>query len=255
MTDNSADEPSHSPHPLGEWRTLKVSHKVAMAVVEDIVARALQAGDRLPAEDEMMTRFKVSRTSLREGLRLLETCGVILIRQGQKGGPEIGPLDPGDIARTLALFLRLAGATYRDLFDARLLLEPVMSRIAAERQAPAQMRALRTLIEEVSPETAASVNATNNFHQLVSGLTGNPVLDLLGRALRALYADRIFRGRALPAETLEHCKDAHSAIGEAILAGDGEQAESLMADHMKELANIVDTKAAWFMDEIVSWQP
>jgi DNA-binding FadR family transcriptional regulator len=240
---------------LGEWRTPKVSQKVAMAVVEDIVSQNLRAGDRLPAEEEMMERFKISRTSLREGLRLLETYGVITIRQGQKGGPEIGPLGPGDIARTLSLFLRLHGATYRDLFNARLLLEPVMSRIAAEQQGAKQMKELRRLME-VERTTAPEdyVQASNAFHQLVSGLSGNPVLDLLGQALRALYADRIFRGRALPEETLAHCREDHPQIGRAILAGDGARAQSLMASHMADLNRLVNKRAGWFMDERVSWE-
>jgi DNA-binding FadR family transcriptional regulator len=88
----------------------------------------------------------------------------------------------------------------------------------------------------------------------VSGLSGNPVLDLFGQALRALYADRIFRGRALPAETLVYCRGAHPAIGAAILAGDGQRAERLMADHMTDLHCLVSQRAAWFMDERVSWE-
>jgi DNA-binding FadR family transcriptional regulator len=226
-----------------------------MAVVEEIVERGLSPGDRLPPEAEMMERFKISRASLREGLRLLETYGVITIRQGQRGGPEIGSMSPADIARTLSLFFRLDGATYSDVFGARLVIEPVMSRIAAERQAPEQMNALRALLEaEADTPAAEYVEASNNFHQLVSGLSGNPVLDLLGQALRALYAERIFRGGALPEETLAFCREAHPEIGEAILAGDGDRAETLMTQHMADLNRLVSRRAAWFMDERVAWE-
>jgi GntR family transcriptional repressor for pyruvate dehydrogenase complex len=243
------------PHPLGAWRTPKVSQKVAMAVVDEIVSRGLRPGDRLPAEAEMMEQFAISRASLREGLRLLENYGVITIRQGQRGGPEIGSLGPADLARTFSLFCRLYGATYRDVFNARLLVEPLMSRIAAEQQAPEQMSALRALLElEANTPAEDYVEASNSFHQLVSGLSGNLVVDLLGQALRAFYAERIFRGGALPEESLVFCRAAHPQIGEAILAGDGSRASELMAQHMAELNTLVNARATWFMDERVAWE-
>jgi GntR family transcriptional regulator, transcriptional repressor for pyruvate dehydrogenase complex len=253
MSDNVRTEAL--PHPLGGWRAPKVSQKVAMAVVEDIVSRGLRAGDRLPPEAEMMERYKISRASLREGLRLLETYGVITIRQGQRGGPEIGSLDPGDVARALSLFLRLYGATYRDVFAARLLVEPVLTRIAAEQQAPERMSALRALLDLESETPAADyVEASNSFHQLLSGLSGNPVLDLLGESLRALYAERVFRGHALPEETQMLCHEAHPQIGDAILAGDGATAELLMAKHMADLNHLVNKRATWLLDERVAWE-
>jgi GntR family transcriptional repressor for pyruvate dehydrogenase complex len=247
--------PDALPHPLGGWRAPKVSQKVAMAVVEDIVARELRPGDRLPPEAEMMERYRISRASLREGLRLLETYGVITIRQGQRGGPEIGSLDPGDVARALSLFLRFSGATYRDVFVARLLLEPVMTRIAAEQQDPAQMSALRALLElEKDTPAADYVAASNSFHQLLSGLSGNPVLDLLGQSLRALYAEHIFRGQALPEETQTLCHEAHPRLGAAILAGDGATAEALMGEHMADINRLVNKRATWLLDERVAWE-
>jgi GntR family transcriptional regulator, transcriptional repressor for pyruvate dehydrogenase complex len=244
------------PYPLGEWRAPKISQKVAMAVVEEIVARNLVPGDRLPPEAEMIEQFHISRASLREGLRLLETYGVITIRQGQRGGPEIGSLGPGDVARALSLFFRLSGATYRDVFDARILVEPVMSRIAAQQQAPDQMDALRAHLEleRTKPSDDDYVEISNSFHQLVSGLSGNPVLDLLGSSLRALYAEPLFRGHALPKETLAYCRKAHPKIGAAILAGDGESAQTLMAGHMVDLNRIVNRRAAWFLDDRVTWE-
>jgi DNA-binding FadR family transcriptional regulator len=242
------------PHPLGVYRAPKVSQKVAMAVVEDIVSRGLQPGDRLPPEAEMMERLRVSRASLREGLRLLETYGVIAIRQGQRGGPEIGSLGAEDAARMLSLFYRLGGANYRDVFNARLLIEPVMSRLAAEQQPPAQIAELRELLDLERQPRPDYVELSNQFHALVSGLSGNPVLDLFGHALRALYAERVFGGGAFPQETLALCRKAHPSIGQAILAGDGDQAEQLMAKHMSDLNRLVNQRAGWFMNERVVWE-
>ncbi|HEY2436600.1 MAG TPA: FCD domain-containing protein [Solirubrobacteraceae bacterium] len=243
------------PHPLGAWRAPKVSQRVAMAIVEDIISRDLSPGDRLPPEAEMMERFQISRASLREGLRLLETYGVITIRQGQRGGPEIGSLQPTDLARMLSLFYRLSGATYRDVLQARLLIEPVMTRLAAEHQPREQIKALHAVLD-LEDDTPADeyVHVANNFHELVSGLSGNPVLDLLGHALRALYAEHVYARGLFPEETLASCRKAHPLISEAIFSRNGELAEKLMADHITEISRVVSRRAAWFMKERVAWE-
>jgi GntR family transcriptional repressor for pyruvate dehydrogenase complex len=227
-----------------------------MAVVEDIISNGLRPGDRLPSEAELMERFQISRASLREGLRLLETYGVITIRQGQRGGPEIGSLSASDLARMLSLYLRLSGATYGDVFGARLLLEPVMCRIAAELQAPKHMKALRELLEfELTVPDDDYILASNRFHQLLSGLSGNPVLDQLGRAVRVFYAEHVFRGGGVPDdETVTCCREAHQRIGAAILGGEGERAQTLMAEHMSDLSRLVNRHAAWFANERVTWE-
>jgi GntR family transcriptional regulator, transcriptional repressor for pyruvate dehydrogenase complex len=186
---------------------------------------------------------------------LLETHGVITIRQGQRGGPEIGSLEAEDLARTLSLFYRLSGASYSDVFSARILLEPVMARLAAEHQPSELIGELRALLEREKDSPAADyVEVSNQFQQLVSGLSGNPVLDLLGHALRALYAERAFSGGAFPEEELDFCREAHPQIGKAILAGQGARAERSMAEHLADLNRFVNERAAWFMNERVVWE-
>ena len=243
------------PRPGHGWRARKVSQNVAMAVVEEIVTRGLRSGDRLPPEAEMTERFEISRASLREGLRVLETYGVIRIRQGQRGGPEIGSLSPADLARTLSLFFRIDGATYRDVLNARLLIVPVMARIGAEAKPPKQISALRSILAlEPTASDQDYVQVANSFHQLVSGLSGNAILDLLGQALWSLYAQSIFRAPALLEKMLASCRDAHPYIGAAILDGDGERAEAAVAQHLAELNRYVSEGATWFMDDRIAWE-
>jgi GntR family transcriptional repressor for pyruvate dehydrogenase complex len=226
-----------------------------MAVVEDIVARGLRAGDRLPAEREMVESFGVARGSLREGLRVLETYGVITIRQGQRRGPEVGPLSPSDLARALSLFARVEGATYRDVLDARLVIEPVMARLAAERDDDEMAEKLRRLLEtEKSTSDREYIAASYEFHQFISGVSGNPVLDLVGRALRALYADRFFDVRGYLEDATPLCRKAHQMIGAAILSGRGARAETLVADHLVELVQLQDERTASVMGERVVWK-
>jgi DNA-binding FadR family transcriptional regulator len=223
---------------------------VAMAVVEDIVSGGLSPGDRLPTEAAMLERFRVGRASIREGLRLLENYGVISIRPGQNGGPVVAELDSDDLGRTLALYFRLKGATNRDLIDARLVIEPVMARLAAERQNQQQLDRIKLALEH---EAAGRPPSAHEFHQAIAGASGNPVLDALGQSLRALYADRLHSRDLFPSEGNQALRHEHHEIGKAILAGDGARAERLMAAHMSDLAALQESRTPWFMDERVSW--
>jgi GntR family transcriptional regulator, transcriptional repressor for pyruvate dehydrogenase complex len=252
------DDPSEPPVALAiatqPLRASKVSHMVASAIVEDIVSQNLQPGDRLAAEAAMLRRFKVGRASIREGLRLLETYGVISIRPGQNGGPLVAAADPTNLGRTLALFLRLSGATYRDLIEARLVIEPVMARLAAERQDEEQLGELREAMNEEAANSEIASDLGTGFHQTISGASGNPVLDLLGRSLRVLYAGRLHQRGLFPPEARSTVQDVHEEIGDAVFAGDGDRAERLMKQHMIELAALQSERTPWFMDERISWE-
>jgi DNA-binding FadR family transcriptional regulator len=84
-------------------RALKTSESVARDIVHDIVTRGLQTGDRLPPEASMVELYRVSRESLREGLRLLELQGMITIRTSAGGGPVVGRIEPANLGRMSAL--------------------------------------------------------------------------------------------------------------------------------------------------------
>lgn len=241
--------------PARQLRASKVSQAVASAIVERIVAEDLQPGDRLPTEAQMLADFNVGRASIREALRVLEVYGLISIRQGQKGGPMVAPLSPSDLGRTLSFFFHLDGTSYRELIEARLTIEPVMARLAAERQDAELLEALRDVMEREgtsSPED--EILCAEEFHYRICGASGNKALDLLGRSLRTVYASRISAAGILPPESHKQIHRTHAQIGKAILAGNGKRAERLMADHLRELADLQEERTPWFMEERISWE-
>jgi DNA-binding FadR family transcriptional regulator len=230
---------------------------VAAEIVRFVVDEQLREGDRLPTEAEMLEEFGVGRGSLREALRLLEAYGLISIRQGQNGGPVLATLRAEDVSRNLSFYFHLVGATYAELIEARLIIEPVMARLAAERQHPEHMRQLRDTTEREQqaplqdPEYLASAD---EFHYMVSGMSGNRVLDLLGRALRTMFQERVQHGSILAEDARRRNRKVHRQISDAILAGEGAKAERLMARHLADLAEALDVRVPHFSTDRITWE-
>ncbi len=238
-------------------RRAKISQIVAAEIVRYVVEQRLQEGDRLPNEADMLEEFGVGRGSLREALRLLEAYGLISIRQGQNGGPVLATLRPQDLSRTLSFYFHLTGATYAELTEARLIIEPVMARLAAERQHPEHMRQLRDATEREQQAPLADPDylaCADEFHYVVSGMSGNRVLDLLGRGLRTMFQERVGYGSVLPDESRKRNRKVHRQISDAILAGDGAKAERLMARHLRELADALAERVPYMGTDRITWE-
>jgi DNA-binding FadR family transcriptional regulator len=197
----------------------------------------------------------VGRASLREALRLLEVQGLIVIRPGPGGGPVVAAVDSRHFARMASLYFHLSEATYQDLAEARLVMEPVMARLAAERQDPDDLEKLQQFIEGAPDSTdhASYFQHSTEFHAVLSGMSGNPVLDLMGRSLKDLYADRL-EELIFPMDVRERVQHEHAAIARAIIKGNATRAEKLMREHMVEFVEFATARSPAMFSEIVDWR-
>lgn len=235
----------------------KVAVTIAREIVKDIVDRGLTAGAKLPAEGEMLADLGVGRATLREALRILEVQGLISIRPGPGGGPTVVGATSNDFGSMATLFYQMRGATYRELIEARLIVEPLMARLAAERT---DVHSLERLQSAIDAARVAAVGAdrdwtrtSSDFHGVVAGLSGNRVLDLFGEALKDVWAARV-SGTIFPSESRERVRQDHEAIAAAIAAGDGTTAERLMREHMREFSGYVAERYSGLLDEVVDWR-
>jgi DNA-binding FadR family transcriptional regulator len=232
----------------------KVSQVVARHIVRDIVAQDLPPGSVLPSESIMLERFGVGRASLREALRILEVQGLITIKPGPRGGPVVAAPTHADFGRTAALHLQMVGATFRELVEARLILEPLMARQAAERQDPEFIDALRISTEELT-ESADSqfVQIATDFHGLMASASGNRVLDQFGGAIKEMFYERV--GSAIfPTTGRGKVDHDHREIYKAIEKGKPALAERLMREHMQAVADQCEQRYPGLLDEIVDWR-
>lgn len=235
-------------------RTEKVASVIAREIVRDITDRDLPAGASLAPEADMLESFGVSRASLREALRILEIQGLITIRPGPGGGPSVAEMDSRDFGRMATLFFQVMRVTLGDLMEARLALEPLMAKLAAARRDPEMNEVLREVMDahygELSDDEWREV--ADRFHGLICSMSGNPLLNLLARALKDIYTVRV-SGLVFPDEKRAHVRETHEGIVDAIEKGDGDTAQRLMHDHMASYAEFFATLHPGLMDELVDW--
>jgi DNA-binding FadR family transcriptional regulator len=242
------------PPPLID-RAIKTSERIAAAIVSEIISLELKPGDRLPNEAAMVERFRVGRGSLREALRILEVHGLISLRSGPGGGPEVIAVNPRDVARTFSLYLHLSRATIRELTEARMFLEPMIARMAAETREPAGMKRLQEALDyeaSIPKNDPRYIFAANNFHYVLATMSGNAVIDLMATALKELYTTRVVGGGLVNDLDQEKLRGDHREIGMAIIKGDPEKAERLARQHTQYYLGKV-VRIPGFAESTITW--
>jgi DNA-binding FadR family transcriptional regulator len=232
-------------------RTLKTSEVVALEIVRDIVRNKMQPGDRLPLEAEMLVQYRVSRSSLREALRLLEVQGLIGIRPGPGAGTVVGRVLPGNLSRTLTLHLHMLGANYDDLLEAWVETEPVLARLAALN--PDREKVRTSLAPFLEEDHAWAIREGLRFHDIVAELANNEVLALTLRAVGFIVTEQVLTSTERGALE-DHIVHDHRRLAEAIIAGDAERAATIMREHIRH--EVEEFKAFWPLKvgETVQWR-
>ncbi len=224
-------------------------------IVNQIADSNLPPGTVLESETEMMEKFGVSRASLRESLRILEMLGLLWMKPGPGGGPVVDTVDGRDFGATTSLYYQLAGATYLEIVEARVLLEPSAARLAAERRTEAHVEAL----EEFSLQARAADltvdpqfrRAGQDFHGLLAEMTGNRVLSLLVRSCTEVFGGHV--EYLYPIASRPEVLNVHDAISAAVVGQQSELAAALMKAHMEEYLRYGRELFATKMDDVVQW--
>jgi len=237
-------------------RKIKTSESVAQDIVRDIVAKRLRVGDRLPAENDMLDLYGVSRGSLREALRLLEVQGFITLRRGPGGGPVLNAVDPGNLGRTAALYFHLAGATYNELLDVYVPLSAQLAVDVARLEDRCRVTsALKPFVEGLGAETERLrfMRVNNGFHAVLAELAHNRVFTLLLQAVGHIWVSHILLDLN-PTALRHNIVDAHQEIARAISAGHSVKSGRLMREHDDEV--IAYCRDHWpdRLTELVEWR-
>ena len=195
----------------------------------------LQAGQRFPTEAALCTELGVSRSSLREAVRMLAALGVVEVRQGS--GTYVSPLRAADIVRSLGLtvgLLPLEGLL--EVYELRRVLEGHAAAQAAARRPDALVAELADLLTELEacddPDRIGLLDA--RFHAQVAAAAGNPTLAALLEVFRSRSRNYQIFGSADSAEIKRVSDAGHRAIAAAVSARDSGAAETAAAAHVAE---------------------
>lgn len=237
-------------------RPEKVAESTARRILTDLSISHKEPGTRLPSEAEMIEFYGVARASLREALRILEIQGVIELRPGPRGGAFVANTTSHEFSRMASLHYHLQGVTIRELVEARLIVEPIMAGIAAERADDASRGHLRKVLAQAVDHPLDDWQSQRllgfEFHDAVCAMSGNRLLNLVAKSLKDGFADRI-TSHPFPASERQGVIAEHRAVTEAIVARDAARAEELMRGHMKAVADTVEREHPALLDEVVAW--
>ncbi len=170
----------------------RYSAQVIQMMVTEIMSDNLAVGDRLPGEKALTEQFKVSRTVVREALRVLEESGLVEIKKGPKGGAFVTRSFHKPVSSSLKNLIAHGQITIDHLFDTRALIEPHIAVQAALHAKTAELEPLRKLIEDATlhQDDVSLLKADNiRFHLLLSRASGNPVLSIVMESIIELVQE------------------------------------------------------------------
>lgn len=205
--------------------------EVVQRLREQIVSGKLAAGSSLPSEGDLATTLRVSRTVIREAMRILVTQGLVEISQGRR--PRVKAADPQAAIVSLDALLSRGSGSLAHLTEVRLPLEVEIAGLAAERATAEQLQALAQTNEQLAgaKNLEECIEADIAFHRALATATNNPLFVLLLETVAQLLRES--RRRTLTQSGVQLALEEHRKIYETVEQRDPAAARAAMRQHMR----------------------
>lgn len=221
--------------------------QIVRQMQEAIRDNALSEGDRLPTERELAETFGVSRSVVREAIKVLTAQGLVESRQGSGLYVRNRPFE--SVSRAIILSVSPDLMSVERLFEFRQLLEVDAARLAALRATPEQI----AMIEETlgsyqrcangDPDWQSFSTVDNVIHAQIAQAAGNPYLTVMVESVRELMQDIVVLIADHPG-SIDEAMRHHRRIVAAIAERDPELAATEMAAHVGYTAGVVQLQAS-----------
>jgi GntR family transcriptional repressor for pyruvate dehydrogenase complex len=202
----------------------------------------LKRNDHLPSERELSETFRVSRTTVREAIRTLESMKLLQSRQGN--GTYVVASSEEALIQPLAAALFNEKDDIRDIFYIRKIIEPHVAELAAENATPQEMEELERILrkqEEYIGQVENIIETDSAFHNLMVKATKNRVMERLISALMDLLKQS--REKYLMEEENDErairSLEGHQRVLSAVKKGDGDAARKSMLQHLEDIERII----------------
>lgn len=217
-------------------KSVNLCDAVAQQILDLISEGALQPGDRLPTEVQLMKQFEVGRSTLREALQSLSTMGVIETRR--RAGTFITGNYINHVSERMKYTVLLNQRDIQNIMEVRRGLEIQTATLAAQRATDEQRAILNNLVssmkENIHDEKKMS-ELDIAFHLKIAQISDNPLLTNLVMSIKNIISDYIIQGNIddplFEQDLAEHCR-----INEAIQSGSPQAAAKAMLDHLDSSA-------------------
>ena len=224
-------------------RKTRIYEEVVGQIHELIREGKLRSRDQLPSERELAETFKVSRTSVREAIRALETQGLVVTRTGM--GTFVADLPIESLVATFAKLLIEEKDALADIFETRKLLEPQIASLAAERATQTDIERMKQILNNQKSEITrgeSGVEADAEFHFAIGQATQNQALKKLISGLMDILSHSREESLQTPGRR-QASLASHREILSAIEDHDQDRAREAMLWHIEQVErNVLSEK-------------
>jgi DNA-binding FadR family transcriptional regulator len=229
----------------GKQRVRKLSHLIARDLRNMILRGDVAYGQALPAEKDLIRTFDVSRETIREALRILESEGLIHVRLGRGGGVVVQRPEPRALMRHVALLLHVRGATFGDIHEVRRIIEPATARTSTLSAAELEgLAVLHDLELAQLDEPIACASTIVSFDQALMRTSGNQAISIISGVFRELIAGRrSLENLVEQGSTLATLVSCHGAILEALRSGDTSRVERSWSAYLEASAELLGSSS------------
>ncbi len=222
-----------------------LTEEIVESIGRDIASGRIAEGAALNTET-LMARFDVSRTAMREAMKVLESLGLIDMKR--RTGLRVRSLHEWNTLDSRIIRWRLGGSErtgiLRSVTELREAIEPIAARVAAQSAPEESRRQLGVLVDAMAEAIRAGdrsefLAADLRFHDTLLAMSGNELFVSLSRSVRGVLEGQAEAG-LLPVYDAEHTIDLHRAIAAAIAVADPPAAEAAARDLFTDMRGDIE---------------
>jgi GntR family transcriptional repressor for pyruvate dehydrogenase complex len=217
----------------------RIPEEIAQRIRTLIQDGTLKVGEALPSERDLAQRFGVSRGSVRDAFRMLETIGLLESRHGQGTFPH--ELNVEKLVTPLASVLSFSSQLQEQLLDVRRMFEPAVARVAARRITAGEVADLDRIVRAQRARLRAgesTIEEDTAFHAALAKATHNQIVERIMQTLNDLLVEsrtQTLQQRGRPQRSIR----GHAAVVAALAEGDADGAARAMTRHIEQIGEIL----------------
>lgn len=213
------------------------------AIKKMIIDDGFKPGDKFYSENELTRKLEVSRSSVREAMRMLEFSGQVTVKHGK--GIFVSDAE-GHQLKAFSHWLKNNEQSIKDNFEVRLIIEPKAAGIAALNATDEEIQRLGQICQQFAQmakdqNTESIIKCDRRFHRVLAASTGNKTLEALMKSMSTSAPNGWISSLYTPGR-IEKTVHEHQLIVDAIKVHDLEAAEQAMTDHLTNALNDVNAQ-------------